>query len=367
MSAVVEACDECLRRCLLVGALSPLIERATNDVPGGRARELLALPEEELVAALGRGAGARLADGGRLSPRRLRRTLEALGAFACCRHDDAYPAGLRHDRQAPAALLGLGDTARLAPLAEIDNAVTLVGARRASGYGLSTARRLGAELLAARFVVVSGMAIGIDSAAHRGALDVGDATVAVLGSGPDVPHPRRERRLYEGIVERGLVLSELPPGARPYRWTFPARNRIMAALSKITIVVEAAERSGSLITAEMANDLGRDVGAVPGQVGSTLAAGTNDLIHDGAHMIRDAGDVLDTLIGAGARESWRTEPELIDETSAAVLAEIDRGHTTLDQIAAALPDRGAEVAATLTRLELRGLVRVDLGGRYSRC
>src|SRR5262249_46241376 len=147
-------------------------------------------------------------------------------------------------------------------------------------------------------VVISGLAFGIDGCAHRGALEAG-LTAAVLGCGADVAYPGSHRSLWRRICEQGLVLSELPPGAGAWRWTFPARNRIVAGLCAMTVVVEAAQRSGSLITTDLAANLGRDVGAVPGPVNSRLAAGPNDLLVDGACLVRGASDVLEVLAGTG--------------------------------------------------------------------
>ena len=186
--------------------------------------------------------------------------------------------------------------------------MTVVGARRASSYGREVARELARELAAAGQVVVSGLAFGIDACAHRGALEGGGLTVAVLGCGADVSYPAAHRSLWRRVGELGLVLSELPPGTGAWRWTFPARNRIMAALAGMTVVVEAAERSGSLITADLAADLGRDLGAVPGPVGSRLSAGPNHLLAGGACVVRDAQDVLDAMLGAGARPLDRIGP-----------------------------------------------------------
>jgi DNA processing protein len=176
--------------------------------------------------------------------------------------------------------------------------VTIVGARRASAYGREVARALSAELTGAGLLVVSGMAFGIDACAHRGALEAG-RTVAVLGCGPDVAYPAAHRSLWRRIQENGLVLSELPPGTGAWRWSFPARNRIIAALAGITVVVEAAERSGSLVTAEIARKLGRALGAVPGPVSARTSAGANDLLADGASLIRNAEDVLNVPLRGG--------------------------------------------------------------------
>jgi DNA processing protein len=212
--------------------------------------------------------------------------------------------------------------------------------------------------------VVSGLAFGIDACAHRGALD-GGRTVAVLGCGPDVAYPAAHRSLWRRIAETGLVLSELPPGASPWRWTFPARNRIMAALSAMTVVVEAATRSGSLITADLAADLGRDLGAVPGPVNSRASAGPNALLAGGACVVRDAQDVLDAMLGAGAERLDRSGPAL-DRTLAEVLAAVEAGEGTCDGVAAGLGIPAPDAAAALARLELLGYVVCSALGTYSR-
>ena len=158
-------------------------------------------------------------------------------------------------------------------------------------------------------IVVSGLAFGVDACAHRGAIEAG-RTIAVLGCGPDTAYPAAHRSLWRQICEKGLVISEFPPGAGPWRWTFPARNRIMAALAGMTVVVEAAARSGSLITADLAADLGRDLGAVPGPITSRASAAPNNLLAGGACVVRDAQDVLDAMLGAGAKRLDRGGPAL---------------------------------------------------------
>ena len=243
--------------------------------------------------------------------------------------------------------------------------MAIVGTRDPSPYGTEVARSLGRGLGAAGVPVVSGLALGIDATAHRGCLDGGGAAFAVLACGPDVAYPRRHRRLHERIRENGLVLSELPPGTPPFRWSFPARNRIMAALSRLTVVVEAADPSGSLITADFARDLGRSVAAVPGRVTSKVARGTNGLLKDGAVPITSTEDVLDELFGVGARyppapsHSLR-EPE--DPGLRHVLAAAER----LDSVASIAKAAGlstAQTRAALARLEADGyLVRRSLDG-----
>lgn len=363
------ACEECLRRAWLVRDLSPHIETAIADAKGSRARDLLALDDRDLAKALApKEAAAVLSGAARRDPTGLRAIVERSGAWGCCIHHRLYPAALRPLSDRPAVLFGIGDPALLERLGE--PCVTVVGARRPTAYGRGFATSLGRELGAAGLPVISGMALGIDSCAHRGALEAEGMTVAVLGSGPDIPHPARMRKLHEEIAESGLVLAELPPGTSARRWTFPARNRIMAALGAMTVVVEARERSGSLITSSMAQDLGKEVGAVPGQVGGPLAVGTNDLLHEGAHVIRGAKDVLDALIGIGVvDEESSAEPAAgppLDESLAAALETVERGAATPDAVAREGGLAGGRAAAALARLELMGYVALDASGRYTR-
>ena len=305
------ACPECLRRSWLLALLGPYIEKMATGAVGSRSPELLRLSNEDLVEVAAPKVGgqllARVAALGEAAPARA--SSRAAGCWACCRHGDPYPAQLRDAADAPWALIGRGDPALLAELEPV-GVVTVVGARRATAYGREVARELGRELAGAGIVVVSGLAFGIDACSHRGALDAGGRTVAVLGCGPDTAYPASNRSLWRRICEQGLVLSELPPGAAPWRWTFPARNRIMAALAGMTVVVEAAARSGSLITADLAADLGRDLGAVPGPVTSRASAGPNNLLAGGACVVRDAQDVLDAMLGAGAERLDRAGPPL---------------------------------------------------------
>jgi DNA processing protein len=362
------ACGECLRRAWLVASLAGHIDKAVSDTPGNRARELLALSDEQLTRALARSdAESLLRRAAERHPERMLAAVAGSGAWATCRHDELYPQALRDLGDAPPVIFGRGRRAILAELGR-DGAVTIVGSRRPSRYGRELATELGRELAAAGFAVVSGMAMGIDSAAQRGAIEAGGVTVAVLGCGVDVAYPPRSARLYAEIVERGLVIGELPPGTQARRWTFPARNRIMAALGGMTVVVEARERSGSLITAEMAESLNRDVGAVPGLVGSSPAAGTNGLIRDGAHLIRGAQDVLDALIGPGETvRRLRTpvgpqlEPKLVE-----VLDLVERGAGTADSLARASGIGPGPLATALVRLELSGYLRRNGDGRYER-
>jgi DNA processing protein len=229
------------------------------------------------------------------------------------------------------------------------------------------AEELGRGLSTAGVTVVSGMALGIDGAAHRGALRASEPrTVAVLGGGADVVYPRVHRGLYDQIRATGVIIAEAPPGRRPFRWSFPARNRIMAGLATMTIVVEAADPSGSLITSTFATQLGRTVAAVPGRVTSAGAAGSNKLLRDGATFIRHAGDVLDELFGAGSAEllAQAREP-VLGEREQRVLEAVEQGLGS-GAIAAATELDPGQVRAALGALEMAGAIRRTGIGSYER-
>jgi DNA processing protein len=294
-----------------------------------------------------------------------RRGLARAGVWALCRHADLYPAQLLDLEQgAPPVLSGRGDAVRLSEL-EPHLTVTLVGSRRASAYGLEVAGDLGLMLARAGLPVVSGMAYGIDAAAQRGALEGGGLSVAVLAGSPESPSPAGQAALHRRLCAAGLVISEAPPETQPRAFDFPARNRIMAALGRITVVVEAAERSGSLITARVAAEIGRDVGAVPGPVNRASSAGANKLLADGAFVVRDAQDVLDALLGPG-RSSARICGAPLEPELASVLDLVERGQATCDAIAAHGGGDAPAAATALARLELLGYVEAEATGRYRR-
>jgi len=227
-------------------------------------------------------------------------------------------------------------------------AVAIVGARACSPYGAQVARMLGRELAAAGVVVVSGMARGIDGEAHRGALDAQGHTVAVLGCGIDRDYPAAHASLARAIAERSLLVSEYEPGVEPAPWRFPARNRIIAGLCTAAIVVEARERSGALITADFALEEGRDVFAVPGEITSSLSAGTNALLRLGAIPLTAAADVLEAL-GIAAPEPTRPE---VGQAAASLL---ERLPASVDELVRASGLAAGEVAAALAELELARL------------
>ena len=227
-------------------------------------------------------------------------------------------------------------------------AVAIVGARACSGYGSSVAQMLGRELAAAGLVVVSGLARGVDGEAHRGALAAGGLTVAVLGCGVDRAYPARHASLGAEIAASGLVVSEYAPGVEPAPWRFPARNRIIAGLCAATIVVEARDRSGALITADFALEEGREVFAVPGEIGSALSAGTHALLKLGAAPLTAVGDVLASygLIPKGGA----IESPLVDHLPA-----------TADELVRRTGLSAAEVARALVELELAGAASAHEG------
>jgi DNA processing protein len=333
-----------------------------------RLPELLALPDDDLIAAVcGAKRGKIDAALAGFDRETLLKAAEHARLASVCRHSADFPERLLAAPDAPFALHLLGDPARLAALS-LEEPVAIVGARGASPYGLETALALGRDLAACGVPVVSGMALGVDSAAHEGALAGDGPTVAVLAGGAELAYPRSNRRLHAAIAAEGLVLSEMPPGFEPFRWCFPARNRIMAGLAAMTVVVEGRVGSGSLITARFAADLGREVGAVPGQVTSALAAGPNDLLADGACVVRSADDVLDALYGAGAGARLKAgvdSPPELDARLAPVLEAVEQGRGTADAIASG-SDQAGDVLAALTELELMGLVRRAHAGRYVR-
>ena len=239
-------------------------------------------------------AGMNSAQAALLEKKSLQRAEEILSdcaakdVFVITVQDAAYPSRLREIYNAPLLLYGKGAM----PLFDDEAAVTVVGTRDRTPYGVQVAEELGYELAKQGAVVVSGLAKGIDAAAHRGALRAGGFTAAILGCGVDVVYPAENRRLYEYILATGVLLSEYPPGTRPEGWHFPERNRIMSGLSLATVVVEADRDSGALITARAALEQGRDVFAVPGPIHAPQSRGCNELIRDGAGLVTCGWDIL---------------------------------------------------------------------------
>ncbi len=274
------------------------------------------------------------------------------------RGDIAYPPSLGDLAVPPEQLYALGDPVMLdAPR------VAVVGTRDPTAYGLRMTRAIVAGLARAGVCIISGMARGIDAAAHRAALEVAGRTVAVMGTGIDVPYPVAHRELHQILAERGLVLSEYGSGVRAHRGAFPRRNRIIAALAPVTIVVEAGARSGALNTAGQALELGRTVAAVPGPIDSPQSTGTNELIRDGATVIAAVGDAL-SLAGVDAPSRPR-ELEL-DVRESRVWDALGGGGLDVDTLSnrSNLPAR--ECLAAVTSLEILGLVECLLTGEVRR-
>lgn len=243
--------------------------------------------------------------------------------------------------------------------------VAIVGSREPSGYGMRIARELSGALTAAGACIVSGMAFGIDAAAHRAALEAGGQTAAVLGGGIDCVYPRSHGELYDAIATCGVVVSEFPPGTTPFRGCFPRRNRIIAGLCKLTIVVEAGAKSGALITATNAVELGRNVAAVPGPIDSPQSAGTNLLLRDGAHVIASIADAL-SLAALSPSSARRPALALGDDEAAVWDAVAQHAAASADEIIARTGWPASRCLAALTRLEIQGLLECSPGGVIAR-
>ena len=305
-------------------------------------------------------------------------TLDALRVDVIIESDPRYPTGLRNLHQPPPVLYARGEL-------ELTNrpCVAVIGARHHTQYGADVARQIAAGLAYAGVVVVSGLARGIDGIAHRATLESGGRTIAVLGSGCDVPYPHEHDTLLRDVADNGLVLTEFPPGEPPRRDHFPRRNRLIAALSLGVVVVEAGPRSGSLITVGHALELGREIFAVPGPVTRSTSAGTNALVRDGATVVLGVEDVIAGLRRLGTMVADAAPPSDVlphDETHevptsplpdlsempARVYAALSAEPRPAESIAGeSMVDSGAALAALL-ELELAGLVRQLPGRRFVR-
>jgi DNA processing protein len=273
-------------------------------------------------------------------------------------HCPEYPPQLEDLADPPATLWSLGDLGTLR-----DPIVAIVGTRRATSYGLRITHAIADALARAGACIVSGMALGIDGAAHRGALEAGGRTVAVLGTGVDVPYPRAHLSLYHQMVAKGLVLSERPPGFRSHKFAFPIRNRIIAALAQLVIVVEAPHKSGALHTSTAALEMNRDIAIVPGPIDSPQSAGSNLLLRDGAHPITS---IEDAIALAGLTPTRAAGPAIDDPAELRVWAALESGAGSLDALCARADLPVNECLAAVTGLELRGAVECALTGEIRR-
>ena len=288
--------------------------------------------------------------------------LDDLGVSIITLWDQHYPSALRSIYDPPALLYVLGTLPE-------QQALAVVGARRASRSGRQLTTELCAELAARNITVVSGLARGIDSAAHRGALETG-RTVAVLGCGIDVIYPPENSDLAQNIIEQGAILSEYPPGTPPLPGHFPGRNRIISGLSKGVLIVEAAEKSGSLLTADFALEQGREVFAVPGPVYSQTGGGVNRLLKDGAHLVTEARDILDVLWPGAAADlpvlASDPLPERLTDEQLRVYRNLGEEPLHVDQLARKCSLTAMELSAILLHLELEGGAEQLPGMRYIR-
>lgn len=288
--------------------------------------------------------------------------LAAANAWSLALDGADYPASLCELVDPPFAVLGVGDRGIVTSAVNRPR-IAIVGSRRPTYWGREFARALARQLARSRAVVLSGLALGIDAAAHQGAVEAGGTTIGVLGCGVDVIHPKANANLHRRIVESGgALLSEYWLGTRPAPWRFPARNRIIAGLADAVVVVEAAERSGALITADFALELGRPVLAVPGRAASPQSAGCHALIRAGAALCESAADVASEL-GSGWQVTGAAAAQL-DGVEAAVFAACRVEPMSVDELVERLAAPAAAVAAALGTLELANLVAQLEGDRY---
>lgn len=294
--------------------------------------------------------------------------LVSAGATLICWDDPRYPELLRNIPDAPPLLYGKGNVALLEK-----PAIAVVGSRASTAYGKGVARDIAAQLAREGLCVISGLALGIDTAAHTGALDAGGDTVAVLGCGVDVVYPPQNRKLYDRIAASGLLLSEYPFGSKPDAFRFPARNRIISGLAYGVLVVEAAQRSGSLITARLALDYGREVFAVPGRVDSLKSAGPHRLLQDGAKLVHSIDDILEELPFFTRRpETSKTMPtvqaslENMTEEEQKLFVALEVYPKIVDEIIATVNMPARKVSEILLSLELKGIVESLPGNQYQR-
>lgn len=365
----MSACVACLHASVLRSEGLTFAERRYSSTI--EAARLLRLEPEEMLEALRREhpeideslaiATEQLLDGAR----------DRDGLWTVCRHEPEYPERLRRFESlsdVPAVIYGVGRKELFDELTD-DNGLAIVGARRASAYGREVAYSLANEAAAAGMIVVSGMALGVDGAAHRGALQGGGRTIAVLAGGPELAYPRSHRLLHEQIRSAGCVVAENPPGTQAQRWAFVARNRLIAGLSAMTVFVEGSEDSGAMHTVRFAEELGTGVGAVPGPITGPLSVGPNKLLSiEGVTVVCGMADVLEELAitPEAPRLPGFADPE-IDELGTQILDLIAAGDRTPRELAQSLPARRPrEISQALGQLELLGMVERETSGEYVR-
>ena len=329
----------------------------------GSGERALTAPHALFVAVAGLSAARGRRDAALIE--RVERALadaERLGIHVSTWHSPEYPERLRHLADPPPVLFMKGSREILER-----PSVTVVGARRATVRSRDLAERLGSGLAAAGVTAVSGLALGVDGAVHKGALGAGGDTIAVLGTGADVAYPSSHRRLHHQILERGLIVSEFLPGTPALPHHFPRRNRILAALSSATVVVEAGVRSGSLITVDHALDLGRDVWVVPGPIERSTCAGSNRLLLDGARALLSIPDFLEAISGsAPSSPAVGDAVERRGGVEGKLLSALGEEPLTVDELAVRVGVPVPDALVILTVLELGGEVARVPGMRFRR-
>lgn len=294
--------------------------------------------------------------------------LESKGIAYISRNNPRFPTLLKEIPDPPVGIFFIGTLP-----ADNSEKVAIIGSRKCSEYGLLTARLLAMPLAAAGIVIVSGMAKGVDSMAHRGALQGKGQTIAVLGCGVDICYPAENKQLREEIINNGCVMSEYPPGVRPAPMYFPARNRIISGLCRAIVVTEAGKKSGTLITVDQAQEQGREVFAVPGNISSKLSYGTNQLIRDGAFPVSGHEDIL-TALGISANAQTSSEEKNEEKNSKIALAPDEKRvydnlslePISFDMLAGAANVEIGRLHLICTGLELKGLAKKLPGSRYIR-
>jgi DNA processing protein len=278
--------------------------------------------------------------------------------------DDEYPKILKNIYDPPAVLYCKGK-----PLKETSSMIAIVGSRRTSEYGRQMAEKFAYELSEAGFTVISGLARGIDSMAHRGAIKARGYTIGVLGCGVDVIYPRENKGLFRQMEEYGTLVSEYPPGTQCAPGNFPARNRIISGLSQAVLVVEAGNRSGALITCDFALEQGKDVYAIPGNITSPYSIGTNELIKEGAKLVTCPEDILEEfgLAGNSIADRPTQEAYQLDIFETQVYNALEDGEKQLEELVAITELEVSKLNAILTILEMKGIVKQLPGGKFVKC
>lgn len=323
--------------------------KALKECPFLRKESLAGLCEQKMIAQAAADRELRLA--------------EKTGATLLCWDDPLFPPLLKEINDPPPILYVKGSTQILS-----DPGIAMVGARAASSYGLQVAERLATELARHDLVITSGFALGIDTVAHRGALAAGGKTIAVMGCGLDIVYPSQNRKLHGQIADLGAIVSETPLGTMPEGFRFPARNRIISGLSLGVVVIEAAHRSGTLITAHQALEQGRDVFAIPGRIDSPKSEGCHRLIQEGAKLVHSGADILEelALTTSTPLPATRPQPVVLPPEEEKVFSQLEVYPKNIEAIiqAAQLPPH--RISEILLILELRGLVASLPGKQYQR-